>query len=115
MANIDCPEKKQAFGSAAKNYTAKVAFGKNVSVTVTGHDRYQRSIGDVRLPNGKDLNEQLVSHGLAWWREKYCHDDKIAALEEKAREKRTGLWSDSSSVPPLEFRKSQQSNDAAVQ
>ena len=44
LNGIDCPEKRQAFGQRAKQFTAKVAFGKDVTVTTFGHDKYGRTI-----------------------------------------------------------------------
>ena len=62
---IDCPEKKQAFGTEAKKATSELCFNKVVKVTVTGKDRDKRSIGIVELPNGNILNQELVRQGMA--------------------------------------------------
>src|SRR5438094_928760 len=52
LHGIDCPEKWQAFGKKAKQFTSDLAFGKEVTVKVFGRDRYGRTIGDVVLPDG---------------------------------------------------------------
>ena len=64
LNGIDCPEKRQAFGQRAKQFTAKLAFGKDVTVTTFGHDKYGRTIGDVLLPDGRTLNHELMKAGL---------------------------------------------------
>jgi micrococcal nuclease len=74
LNGIDCPEKRQAFGQRAKQFTSKLAFGKEVTVKTFGHDKYRRTIGDVVLADGRILNHELVKAGLAWWYERYSKD-----------------------------------------
>src|SRR5438094_4600286 len=71
LYGIDCPEKRQAFGTKAKQFTSGQAFGKDVTVQVKDTDRYGRTVGIVILPDGRSLNEELVYQGLAWWYRKY--------------------------------------------
>ena len=66
---IDTPEKRQAFDTKAKQFTSEKAFGKVVTVEVKDTDRYGRTVGVITLPNGRILNRELVSNGLAWWYE----------------------------------------------
>lgn len=104
---IDCPEKRQAFGSKAKEFTASLCFKQTVTVVPHGHDRYQRTIADITLPDGRSLNAELVKAGLAWWYRKYAPDNKnLADLEQEARRKRVGLWQDPDPVAPWDFRHS---------
>jgi endonuclease YncB( thermonuclease family) len=65
LHGIDCPEKKQAFGKRAKEFTSDQAFGKQVEVRVQTTDRYGRIVGEVILPDSKNLNWELISVGLA--------------------------------------------------
>jgi len=104
LAEIDCPEKKQAFGTVAKQCTDRLVFGKTVEVHVTGHDRYGRSIAEVHLPNGDNLNRELVVQGLAWCYRKYSHNADLLALEAEAKSNNRGLWSAPDAIPPWEFR-----------
>src|SRR5262245_50484730 len=64
---IDCPETGQAFGSTAKQFTFDAVQGKDVTIKEHGKDKYGRTIVDVLLPDGSNLNRQLVKEGLAWW------------------------------------------------
>lgn len=66
LSGIDCPELRQAFGRRAKEFTSQLAFAKEVAIKVPGYDRYDRTIGDVTLPDGKNLNRELVKAGYAW-------------------------------------------------
>ena len=66
LHGIDCPEKKQPYGTRAKQYTSDLAFGQEVTVRIQTTDRYGRIVGEVILPGGKNLNWELVDAGLAW-------------------------------------------------
>ena len=43
LYGIDCPEKKQAFGKKAKQFTSDMVFKKTVDVTPVNNDRYGRT------------------------------------------------------------------------
>ncbi len=105
LNGIDCPEKKQAFGQKAKQFTSSLTFGKTVMVVPREKDRYKRIVGDVFLPNGVNVSYELVRAGLAWWYRKYSDDVLLAVLELEAQLERKGLWIDLSPIPPWEWRK----------
>jgi len=67
LHGIDCPEKGQAFGTRAKQFTADLVFGKDVRICVRDIDRYGRTVAEVWLEDGRMLNRELVGAGLAWW------------------------------------------------
>ncbi len=67
LHGIDCPEKRQAFGNRAKQLTSNLVFAKTVTVQVLDRDRYGRTVGEVLLPDGRSLNQELVKAGFAWW------------------------------------------------
>jgi len=79
-------------------------FGRTVRVVVHGQDRYGRTLGEVRLPDGGSLNELLVEEGWAWHYTRYSKDQRLAEREATARRSRRGLWVDPRAVPPWEFR-----------
>ena len=64
LYGIDCPEKSQAFYSAAKEYAGQRSFQKTVTVRVKGRDRWNRTIGEVVLPSGQLLTTN--SYGRDW-------------------------------------------------
>ena len=105
LNGIDCPEKRQAFGTKAKQFTSSLVAGKQVTVKATGKDRYGRTIGDVILPDGKNLNQELVRAGYAWWYRQYSKDKTLEKLEAEARKAKRGLWADKAPIPPWEFRR----------
>jgi len=48
LHGIDCPEKKQPFGTRAKRATSDLAFGKEVEVRVRDTGRYGRLVGEAK-------------------------------------------------------------------
>jgi endonuclease YncB( thermonuclease family) len=105
LHGIDAPEKGQAFGDRAKQFTSDLTFGKTVLVRVRGRDSYRRTIGDVILPDGRHLNQEVIRAGYAWWSRRYSTDQRLAVLEAAARATRRGLWADPNPQPPWEWRK----------
>ena len=110
LHGIDSPEKRQAFGNRAKQFTSKLVFGKTVTVEVMDRDRYGRTLGVVLLPDGRSLDRELVRAGFAWWYRRYAPDDETPEqLEREARGAELGLWADPHAVPPWEWRKMRKS------
>ena len=105
LADIDCPEKKQPFGNAAKKYVLETAAHEIVAVDARSKDRYGRTIGEVILPNGESLNRLLISNGYAWHYKKYSKDASLAELENQARMDKVGLWQDKNPIAPWDWRR----------
>jgi len=107
LYGIDCPEKRQAYGQKAKQATSALVFGKEVMLQAHGHDKYERTIADVFLPDGTNVNHELVKNGWCWWYRKYAPDNtELSRLEQDARDAKKGLWADPEPVPPWAWRKS---------
>ncbi len=109
LDGVDCPELGQAFGSKARERVSELAFGRVVVVRETpvsdGRDRFGRFVGQVILPDGRNLNQLLVREGLAWWYRRYAPRDAVLArLEERAREAGLGLWAGEEPEPPWLWR-----------
>lgn len=108
LYGIDCPEKRQAWGSRATQATGRLCAGKVVDVQEADIDRYGRTVAIVTLPDGRTLQEGLVEEGLAWVWPRYCKlpvCQEWAEVEVKAREGKAGLWRDADPVPPWEWRR----------
>ncbi len=106
LYGIDCPEEGQAYGRRAKEFTAKLAYHKTVTVQAYGLDAFGRTVADVILPDGRLLNHELVKAGLAWWFRRYAPENEaLAKLEEEARASKRELWRDADPIPPWVFRK----------
>jgi endonuclease YncB( thermonuclease family) len=106
LAEIDCPERRQPFGTRAQQRTSELAFGQVVRVVETGApDRWGRLVAEVLLPDGRSLNRELVREGLAWHYERYSDSPELGALEAAARRTRVGLWVEPGAIPPWEWRR----------
>lgn len=103
LANIDAPEKSQAFGQRSKENLTGLVAGKSVVIVDLGGDQYGRRIGRV-LVDGQEANVEQVRAGLAWVYSRYNHDDRLTTLESTARSQRIGLWSDPRPLAPWEYR-----------
>ena len=103
LANIDAPERRQAFGEVARQALAAMAYRQKIEVIDKGGDQYGRRIGVLML-NGRDLNAAMIGQGLAWVYARYNSDPSLPALEQKARAARIGLWADQNPIPPWQFR-----------
>ena len=107
LESIDAPEKKQPFGTVAKNALSGMAFGKTVDVLKTGEDRWGRTLAFV-LVDGRNTSVEMVKLGLAWNYVEYSKSDELARLEESARATTIGLWDGSGdAVAPWAWRKKQ--------
>jgi len=85
---------RQVYGKRAKHAVADLVFGKEVTLQTHGYDKYERTLGDVILPDGVNLNQELVKQGCCW-----------KGLGAEAREERKWLWADPQPVSPWEWRK----------
>ena len=108
LNGIDCPEKAQRFGPEATALVEELAQGVRVIVRGSSHDRYGRLLATIELPDGRDLNQELVKRGLAWWFFKYSNDQELGQLELSAKLTHTGLWADRNPIPPWLFQKVQE-------
>jgi endonuclease YncB( thermonuclease family) len=103
---VDTPERSQAFGKRAKQFTASMVGNKLVEIEPVDQDRYGRTVARVFV-GGRELSEELVRAGMAWVYVKYCRIDACsqwAQAEAEARAAGVGLWADPSAAPPWEYR-----------
>jgi len=105
LAEVDCPEKKQAFGSRAKQFTSDEVYLKTITYTVYDTDRYGRTIAQVYYDKGKYLSAEIIKAGMGWHYKKYSKSIQLAKQEEEAKANKLGLWIDPNPVYPSDFRK----------
>ena len=104
LSDIDTPERKQPFGTKAKQALSDLAFGKQARVIEVTTDRYGRIVGRVYV-EGIDVNRELVAQGYAWVYRKYSDDAELLRLESEAKQKGLGLWAEPNPIPPWEWRR----------
>ena len=110
LKGIDAPESQQMYGDISTQSLSELVYDKKVLVTWDKKDKYYRILGKV-IVDGNDANYEQLKKGLAWYYKQYEKDlsdeDKKRYLEaeEWARNYTVGLWADSNSIPPWEFRR----------
>lgn len=105
LAEIDCPEKSQPFGTKAKQYTSDQIYHKQIKYIVTDIDRYGRSIAKIYYDDNKYLSAELIKSGLAWHYKRYSTSKELANYEIKARKEKAGLWIDINPLEPSAWRR----------
>lgn len=103
LNQIDAPEKKQAFGNAARKALSAYVFGKVVGLKTNGKDKYGRTLAEVFVRD-LNVNKAMVADGFAWAYREHLTDSEYSRMEEAARSKSLGLWSQPNPVYPSEFR-----------
>ncbi len=108
LEHIDAPEKKQDFGTKAKQKLSDLTFGKMVTVVSKGKkgnwDRNGRLIAELYTSESLNANKEMVRAGLAWHYEKYSDDPTYGVLQQQARLQKKGLWADKNPKAPWDFR-----------
>lgn len=108
LAEIDAPEKRQAFGTKSREYLAALCFRKQAAVQPIeqggGKDRYGRTVAHVACAD-VDANAAMVRDGFAWVFDRYVIDQRLYSLQIEARAARRGLWADAAPVQPWEWRR----------
>lgn len=104
LGEIDAPESKQPFGTAAKKVLSDAVFGQSVLIKGGSTDRYGRTIGIV-YHEQKNINLMLVQKGMAWAYIEYGKDPAYAQAQQQAEAKRLGLWSEPNPIYPQDWRK----------
>jgi endonuclease YncB( thermonuclease family) len=119
IAAIDAPERRQAYGTRARQHLAELIFGKDVIVAWDKRDRYGRILGRVlamecaaqTCAHTLDVGLAQIKAGYAWHYRRYANEQparerqRYAAAEQAARAQRAGLWRDDDPSPPWEFRR----------
>ncbi len=104
LAEIDAPELGQDSGKVSREALAEMVFGKTVTVTDDGKDRYGRWIAHMSC-NGTDVNRRMVATGNAWHYADYSRDEALATLQTQAQSQRLGLWAQQNPIAPWDYRK----------
>ena len=103
LAEIDAPEKGQAFGARSKQHLAELCFQKQATVTPRAKDRYLRTVANVEC-EGVDVGTEQVRSGMAWVFDRYVTDRSLYAVQDDARSAKRGLWTNPNPTPPWEWR-----------
>jgi micrococcal nuclease len=104
LAEIDAPEKAQAFGDRSRQHLAALCFQQQATVTPVTRDRYGRTVAHVTCQQ-LDASTAQVRAGMAWVFDRYVKNVSLYKLQDEARSAKSGLWADPSPVAPWDWRK----------
>jgi micrococcal nuclease len=104
LLGIDAPEmgfsggERMYFAEEATEFARRATLNKTVRVYLDeragSRDRYERLLAYIELPDGRFLNEELLSEGYAYADRRFRHSyyQKYRQLEASARSTGQGLW-----------------------
>ncbi len=104
LIGVDAPEmgsgerERMYYAQEATAAAGRLAMGQRVTVYLDqqagSRDRYERLLAYIQLPDGRFLNEELLSQGFAYadLRFKHGYYQKYKQLEASARALKEGLW-----------------------
>jgi micrococcal nuclease len=104
LIGVDAPEmgtgggERMYYAEEATAFAKRLALGQRVTIYLDqqagSRDRYNRLLAHVQLPDGRFLNEELLSQGFAYadLRFKHGYYQKYVQLEASARSLKEGLW-----------------------
>jgi micrococcal nuclease len=108
LAEVDCPEKNQPFGTKAKQFTSDQIYLKTINYVVTDTDRYGRSIAMIYYDtDNKYLSAEIIKAGMGWHYKRYSTSKELALFEDNAKKNKIGLWVDNNPINPSEWRAKQ--------
>jgi endonuclease YncB( thermonuclease family) len=91
VAEIDTPEKGQAWSKRSRQHLAALCHGKPAILEPRTTDRYGPTVARVEC-DGADVSAGQVRAGMAWLFDRYVTDCGLYAVQQEAREARRGLW-----------------------
>ena len=103
---VDTPETKHSptgemyYGPEASAFTRDLTLDQQVTVslepTKNTRGKYQRLLAYLYLPDGRMLNELLLTQGYAYADVRFPHQfrDRFLTLQQEARSQKKGLWRD---------------------
>jgi micrococcal nuclease len=128
LYGVDAPETAkqgksgQPFSEEAKSFVKQSVGDKKVWLKILGRDQYSRIIGALYYRGSlpflqRDVSSELLKRGLAvlYTGGGAKYDGKktdLKALEESARRRKKGVWSDPTFETPAEFKKRSKQNNS---
>jgi len=103
LFGVDCPEKSQAYGQDAKEFTTSLVKDQIVTVIPKKQDNYGRTIASISI-DGKNLSYLLIKAGYGWHYKMFSKSRELAKAEREARIAERGLWQQDNPQKPWNYR-----------
>jgi micrococcal nuclease len=114
LYGVACPESGQPFADEAKALVTAKALNQSVTLEQMATDSAGWKVVMLVLPNGENLNQMLVSLGLAWWDNVHAPKDAtLRGLNAKAIAAKSGLWAQNAPLAPWDYRASHKLKEVA--
>ena len=105
LYGIDAPERAQCYGdNATRALEAALKPYNEIDIVIRDKDRYGRFIGEI-FAGESNINLVMLLEGHCWHYKKYSKEALYSEAEINAKDNKLGLWANSSSIPPWEFRR----------
>lgn len=115
LANIDAPEKAQAFGMESRQALVERVLKKQIHVNSLAVDSYGRLVAELSVA-GRSVNEEQVRSGMAWEYSHFHGNKHYLALQSEAQRAHRGLWARAGNpMAPEQWRKQHPSADHLAQ
>ena len=104
LEGIDAPELKQIFGVQSKQFLTEKILHEKIQFKISGTDRYNRNVAEI-WHAGQNINSLMVEKGMAWHYTEYSKENRLKLAQDRAKEKKLGLWKNQHPIPPWNWRK----------
>ncbi len=101
---VDAPELSQAYGQDAKEFLEKMVLKKKITILSASKDRWGNRLALIELKNGIKLNDEVLKNGLGWYKDR-DQNETLIALEQNAKDKKIGLWTQEAPMEPWVFKR----------
>jgi endonuclease YncB( thermonuclease family) len=96
FCGIDAPELAQPLGVESRDYLMRLVGDGAVQVVTVEKDKYDRTVAELFLPDGRSVNVEMVRAGMAYHYAKYSGNcavkGAIRLAESQAQANRLGVW-----------------------
>lgn len=103
LTDIDAPEPSQEYGDTSAQFLQKHVGNRRIKAECFSRDKSGR-YHCYLLVGAKNINFEMIRHGLAWALTDQASDPYLKQLETLAQQEKLGLWSNPDPMPPWEFR-----------
>ncbi|CAH1906465.1 TNase-like domain-containing protein [Candidatus Nitrotoga sp. HW29] len=104
LAEIDAPEKTQAFGEESTQSLTELVLNKQVRVDSRAIDDYGRLVALIKVDELNVSHEQ-AQRGMAWVYSRFNKNEVLLELQNGAKKAKRGLWAQTDPIPPNTWRK----------
>ena len=103
LAEIDAPEKAQAFGEESKQSLTELVLNKQVHVDSQAIDDYGRLVALIKVDE-LNVNYEQVQRGMASVYSHFSRSGALLGLQNEAKKAKRGLWTQIDPMSPRKWR-----------